>query len=242
MNTELGRKITSLTIMTIMVAGGLTFAVPGAMPSAEAGLSQANLFVSAENPITDNNAYGPMVIEVVVSDSNIASLDDAHGEPDVTVNGKKLRMLQATDGNWYGYFAEKTFATEADQLMGTARTAYSTMKEYGLGMDFGLFCAAHTSTPLGFSTAESDGIAIPANSSSRGVADDYVQIDGDVISEAESKAGTAWTNGTQGTASFVNCERGNPQGNSDQADDMNVIRENKTLNRGLTSGVQVGNG
>ena len=111
MNTELGRKITSLTIMTIMVAGGLTFAVPGAMPSAEAGLSQANLFVSAENPITDNNAYGPMVIEVVVSDSNIASLDDAHGEPDVTVNGKKLRMMQATDGNWYGYFAEKTFAT-----------------------------------------------------------------------------------------------------------------------------------
>ena len=242
MNTELGRKITSLTIMTIMVAGGLTFAVPGAMPSAEAGLSQANLFVSAENPITDNNAYGPMVIEVVVSDSNIASLDDAHGEPDVTVNGKKLRMLQATDGNWYGYFAEKTFATEADQLMGTARTAYSTMKEYGLGMDFGLFCAAHTSTPLGFSTAESDGIAIPANSSSRGVADDYVQFDGDVISEAESKAGTAWTNGTQGTASFVNCARGNPEKNSAQSDDMNVIRENKTLNRGLTSGVQVGNG
>ena len=246
MNTELGRKITSLTIMTIMVAGGLTFAVPGAMPSAEAGLSQANLFVSAENPITDNNAYGPMVIEVVVSDSNIASLDDAHGEPDVTVNGKKLRMLQATDGNWYGYFAEKTFATEADQLMGTARTAYSTMKEYGLGMDFGLFCAAHTSTPLGFSTAESDGIAIPANSStgklSGEAANAYTQFDGTQVTEAQSKAGTAWTNGTQGTASFVNCERGNPQGNSDQADDMNVIRENKTLNRGLTSGVQVGNG
>ena len=35
MNKELGRKITSLTIMTIMVAGGLTFAVPGMMPGAE---------------------------------------------------------------------------------------------------------------------------------------------------------------------------------------------------------------
>jgi len=105
MNTELGRKITSLTIMAIMVAGGLTFAVPGAMPSAFAA-SNANLFVSAENPLFENNAYGPMVIEVVVSDSNIASLDDSHGEPDVTINGSKLRMLQATDGNWYGYFAE----------------------------------------------------------------------------------------------------------------------------------------
>ena len=37
MKNELGRKITSLTIMTIMVAGGLTFAVPGMMPGAEAG-------------------------------------------------------------------------------------------------------------------------------------------------------------------------------------------------------------
>ena len=132
-------RITSLTIMAILVAGGLTFAVPGAMPSAYAQSSNANLFVSAENASFANSFYGPMVIEVVVSDSNISSLDDAHGEPDVTINGAKLRMLQANDGNWYGYFADKTMAQEADQVMGTTRQAYSTMKEYGLGLDFGFF-------------------------------------------------------------------------------------------------------
>jgi small subunit ribosomal protein S1 len=48
----LGRKITSLTLMTIMVAGGLTIAFPGVMPEAMA--ANANLFVSAENSQFNN--------------------------------------------------------------------------------------------------------------------------------------------------------------------------------------------
>jgi hypothetical protein len=74
--------------MTIMVAGGLTFAVPGVMPEAMA--ANANLFVSAENSQFNNRIAGPQVVEVVVIDSNINTLDDSHGEPDVTVNGKKI--------------------------------------------------------------------------------------------------------------------------------------------------------
>ncbi len=106
------RKITSLTLMTIMLAGGMTFAAPGMVPEAQA--ANANLFVSAEN--SDNNNYmsGPQVIEVVVIDSDINDTDEAKGEPDVTVNGKILRMVQATDGNWYGYFADRTQALIAD--------------------------------------------------------------------------------------------------------------------------------
>ena len=104
MNNEIGRKITSLTLMTIMVAGGLTFAIPGVMPSAHA--ANANLFVSAENSQFDNAFSGPMVIEVVVNDPDINDTDEAKGEPDVTVNGQDLRMVQATDGNWYAYFAD----------------------------------------------------------------------------------------------------------------------------------------
>jgi hypothetical protein len=46
---------------------------------------------------------GPQVIEVVVIDSDINDTDQAKGEPDVTVNGKILRMVQAVDGNWYAY-------------------------------------------------------------------------------------------------------------------------------------------
>ena len=150
-------------------------------------------------------------------------------------------MLQATDGNWYGYFADKTFAQEADQLMGTDRRVYTSTDEFGLGLDFGLFCKAHGSHPLGFSTLDSDGIAIPANATSRGNTDNVTLPSGLKNIDALEQ-GSSWTNGTQGTASLINCQKGIPDRNSFQSDDMNVIRENKTLNRGVTSGVSVGNG
>ena len=118
MNNELGRKITSLTLMTIMVAGGMTFAIPGVMPAAHA--ANANLFVSAENSQFDNYMSGPQVIEVVVIDSDINDTDEAKGEPDVTVNGKILRMVQGVDGNWYGYFADETMADTADATTTTS--------------------------------------------------------------------------------------------------------------------------
>jgi hypothetical protein len=113
MNNEIGRKITSLTLMTIMLAGGMTFAIPGMVPMAHA--ANANLFVSAENSQFDNYMSGPMVIEVVVIDSDISDTNEGKGEPDVTVQSKSLRMAQATDGNWYGYFANVQSAQAADQ-------------------------------------------------------------------------------------------------------------------------------
>ena len=96
LKNEIVRKLTSLTLMTIMFAGGLSVAFPGTMPQAHA-THNANLFVSAENSYSNNLLTGPMVVEVVVSDSSINRLDQAVGEPDVSVNGKKLRMLQGTD-------------------------------------------------------------------------------------------------------------------------------------------------
>ena len=150
MNNELGRKITSLTLMTIMVAGGMTFAVPGVMPAAHA--ANANLFVSAENSQFDNYMSGPQVIEVVVIDSDINDTDQAKGEPDVTVNGKILRMVQGVDGNWYGYFADRTQASRADF------TAFN-----GDGLDFGTLCAtgATTNAAVGVDVGDSVGIALP---------------------------------------------------------------------------------
>src|SRR3990172_5761267 len=115
MNKELGRKITSLTLLSILLASGVTFAIPGVMPVAEAA-HNANLFVSSENSQFSNYFAGPQVIEVVINDNDIKTLDDAHGEPDVTVNGKKLRMAQATDGSWYGYFADRAQAQLADDI------------------------------------------------------------------------------------------------------------------------------
>ena len=150
MNNEIGRKITSLTLMTIMVAGGLTFAIPGVMPEAHA--ANANLFVSAENSQFDNYMSGPQVIEVVVIDSDINETDEQNGEPDVTVNGKILRMIQATDGNWYGYFADRDMA----------RTADDTTTVVGAGLDFGSVCtAAEGTTSAGgtFDLSDVDGVA-----------------------------------------------------------------------------------
>lgn len=159
MNNELGRKITSLTLMTIMLAGGMTIAAPSMMPAAHA--ANANLFVSAENSQFDNYMSGPQVIEVVVIDSDINETDEGEGEPDVTVNGKILRMTQATDGNWYGYFADAEMATIAD---GTS----DTVNFPGVGLDFGTVCteaadlAAASTSILGDADELSDtnGVAI----------------------------------------------------------------------------------
>ena len=152
MNNEIGRKITSLTLMAIMVAGGLTFAVPGVMPAAHA--ANANLFVSAENSQFDNYMSGPQVIEVVVIDSDINETDELNGEPDVTVNGKILRMVQAVDGNWYGYFADNTQAGLAD----------ATTTSIQNGLDFGAVCTDVQGTAAtNLDLSDADGSAFDSN-------------------------------------------------------------------------------
>ena len=129
MKNEITRKLTSLTLLTILLASSVTFAVPGAMPVAEAA-HNANLFVSAESSLFKNTFGGPMVVEIVINDPAITDTDEAKGEPDVTVNGKDVRLVQATDGLWYAYIADRTQAETADLLSATP----------GVGLDFGTEC------------------------------------------------------------------------------------------------------
>src|SRR3990170_6473105 len=131
MNNEIGRKITSLTLMTIMIAGSMTFAFPGIMPEAHAQ-ANANLFVSVEESFSPDRFGGAMVVEIVVNDPDLKDTDEAETEPDVTVNGKDVRMVQATDGNWYAYLADLQNAQNADDLVVTA----------GTSLDFGSGCTA----------------------------------------------------------------------------------------------------
>ncbi|MBI3841548.1 MAG: peptidase, partial [Thaumarchaeota archaeon] len=122
--------------------------------NANAQPSNPNLFVSAENSLFDNHFSGSMVVEVIVRDSDIGSLDNHHGEPDVTLNGKKLRMAQASDGNWYAFFANKDKAMQADQVASTGSA--------GQSLDFGAFCDRNTdANVLGASFSETEGVAIP---------------------------------------------------------------------------------
>ena len=94
--------------------------------------SHPNLFVSAENSLFENHFTGSMVVEVVIRDSEISDTDEAKGEPDVTINGKDLRMVQGSDGNWYAYFANVEKAKQADQIAFTGQA--------GESLDFGTFC------------------------------------------------------------------------------------------------------
>ena len=112
-----------------------------------------NLYVSAENPYYNNHFAGSIVIEVVVNDPGLSDTDEGKGEPDVTINGKDLRMVQASDGKWYAYFANLEKAKAADQI------AFETGVT-GVGLDFGVFCGKDT-TAFGPSFSDSDGIAIP---------------------------------------------------------------------------------
>ncbi|WP_316506191.1 peptidase [Nitrosopumilus sp.] len=114
--------------------------------------SNPNLSVSAENTQFDNHFSGSMVVEVVIRDNDILNTDEGKGEPDVTLNGKTLRMVQASDGNWYAYFAN------ADK----AKIADSTVGLNGEGLDFGVFCSRDTSSSVfGISLSETDGFSIP---------------------------------------------------------------------------------
>ena len=145
------RKLAGVTLMVIMITGGMTFAIPGMVPVAHA--ANPNLFVSAENSQFNNHMVGPQVIEVVINDSNIHDTDDANGEPDVTINGKILRMAQAVDGQWYGYFADRT----------QARIADSTTTVPGSGLDFGKICESDASTIVtGVDMGDAVGFALSA--------------------------------------------------------------------------------
>ncbi len=144
----------ALFVIVILATGSIIGSFPFVSP---AQAVNANLFVSAENSSFNNRVSGPQIIEVVVRDQNISDTGKGLGEPDVTVNGKDFRMIQATDGNWYGYFADRKQAQIADGTVGLP----------GKGLDFGTFCSRDTSV-LGFSVSDSEGVAIPVHGSGIG--------------------------------------------------------------------------
>jgi len=150
----------SVRILFLLLLFGLGLTILYSTP-AEAS-HNPNLVVSAENSIFDNTFTGSMVVEVVVNDPNISDTDEGKGEPDVTINGKDLRMVQTTDGKWYAYFANLKKAKLADQI------AFESGEE-GLGLDFGVFCSSDTaSSVLGVSFSDTNGVAIPTSANVTG--------------------------------------------------------------------------
>ena len=111
MNNEIQRKITSLTLMTIMLAGGMVIAAPAMVPEAAAA---GQLYVSAENAQFGNLFGGAQIVEVIVRDPNRADTEVAEAEPTVRVDNQLLRMAQGSDGYWYAYIGSDTEVSAAD--------------------------------------------------------------------------------------------------------------------------------
>jgi hypothetical protein len=220
--------------MTIMVAGGLTIAIPGVMPEAMA--ANANLYVSAENSQFSNYMTGPQVVEVVVIDDDIDETNESNGEPKVTINGAKLRMAQATDGNWYGYFAEKDQAIIADATAAENAAA-------GYGLDFGQFCGSDSTTLAKDGStqlfSDTDGVAIPVRSNGTSFGKNGTDFDNSSDGCTTTFAGKFYTTiktditGTHSSAYSANATYSHLSTTASQAVEnrvMNVVRESKAIN------------
>jgi hypothetical protein len=198
-----------------MLASAFAAGAPSVLPQAAA--ANANLFVSAENSQFQNYFAGPMVIEVVVIDSDIKDTDKGKGEPDVTVNGNKLRMVQATDGNWYGYFADKTQALRADA---TAVGAAGAGTVFGQGLDFGTFCSKDTHW-ASVTFTQTVGVAFPFSTTTP---TSTMLRDGNIAADASTSLDAYTCAGTP-SGTFTNS--------------TGVLREEKTVNPGSQSATGV---
>ena len=118
--------------------------------------SNPYLSVSAENPAFDNHFAGSMVVEVVVSDPNLHGTSEPEVVPNVTVNGDRLQMTQASNGAWHAYFANTQGAMAADRTV--------PIESAGTGLDFGVLCSSSTDSDVfGVSFSDSEGFFVPSS-------------------------------------------------------------------------------
>ena len=146
----------SLTLLVILLAVA-AIVLPNAVPTVHAA-GNTNLFVTVVHSTQNNNPVSPQIVEVVVNDPNIKKLDQLYGMPSVTVNGKNLVMMQAIDGNWYGYFSDRNQSITIDKI------SSATSK----GLNFGYFCGTSGDTfaanlKTGLSFAETVGYTVSSN-------------------------------------------------------------------------------
>ena len=143
MNNEIGRKLTSLTLMTIMFAGGLTIAAPTMFPATDAE-------TSGMLTVSTTTLQGGAILEIVVDDPNKSAIDTEQSPPSVDVNGSVLpTMVQATNGKWYAYIADKSQVAANEGISAIGWDYGNAACTLGLG-------GAGTATTLG--TAAATGI------------------------------------------------------------------------------------
>ena len=114
MNNELYRKLTSITLMTIMFAGGMTIAIPGETPVA---IAQTGMLSVSATAAPNNSFGGPQIIEIIVDDPARSEIGTTTiSQPHVTVDGDTVEMTQADTGKWYAYLHLGSDAPDAPPL------------------------------------------------------------------------------------------------------------------------------
>ena len=139
MKNEIGRKLTSLTLMTIMFAGGMTLAIPGIMPDS-AILPEAFADQSTTNgsvTVSSTAVQGAQVIQVTVNDSSISNTGIFQSPATMDFNSSTLKLTQVADGSWVAFVADKSSAVNADAIGSTS-------------LDFGTSCGTTLDVPEGF--------------------------------------------------------------------------------------------
>ena len=127
MKNEIGRKITSLTIMAIMFAGGMAIGVPSFMPEAASDLSATDGMLS----VSTTTLQGANVLEIVVNDPAFSdTTSDINNGPTVDIGGSEYDTAQAVNGKWYLYVVDNSIAVLMD--------ADNTGMEYGIHCSSGL--------------------------------------------------------------------------------------------------------
>ena len=134
MKNEIGRKLTSLTIMAIMFAGGMAIGVPSFMPEAASDLSVTDGLLTVSN----TNVQGAAVVEVVVNDPGSSNTSDDMQKLFVSWDGNDYDMTQGSDGKWYLYLVDASSASSVD--------------DDGTGWEFGILCTSGLDTEENGST------------------------------------------------------------------------------------------
>ena len=132
MKNEIGRKLTSLTIMAIMLGGlgiaqGFTNSYEIPVASAQTAETSGMLSVSS------TTIQGAAILEIVVNDPDISDTTvDINSGATVTVLGSTYDMVQAVNGKWYAYVVDLSVST--------------LMDADNNGMEFGIKCTTGLGT------------------------------------------------------------------------------------------------
>ena len=111
--------------MTIMLAGGMTIAVPGETPVA---VAQTGMLSVSATAAPGNSFGGPQIIEIVVDDPSRSDIAGGITSLDVTVDRKSVTMRQADTGKWYAYVADTSAVVAANSAL-TADIANATISD-----------------------------------------------------------------------------------------------------------------